>query len=122
MRKIIFALAASLALAGCSFGSIASAPPPAELADRTALDEQAAIGVELAYKAFRLAAETAVDAGVLKGERAAMVGRLDDAAYTAVTAVRAAYAAGNAENYAAALEQANAAIGAGVKLVKGETL
>ncbi|WP_310534613.1 lipoprotein [Novosphingobium sp.] len=111
MKRILLALVATLALAGCSFGSVASAPPPpAELANRTVLDEQAALAVELAYKATRLAGETALDAGLIKGDTARRLADIDMRAYSAVLAVRAAYRAGNAETYTQALIQARAVI------------
>lgn len=112
--------AATLCLAACATTAPPASTPaapsvpatsgPAVIADRTLLDEKAMAGVELAYKAMRLAIETAADAGALKGERAGRVAELDRRAYGTVLAVRAAYEAANAESYGAAVDQALAAI------------
>jgi hypothetical protein len=111
--KLLLALCAPLALAGCGFGSVASVPPaPVAVADQTVLDEQAALAVELAYKAARLAAELGVDAGVIRGANAARVAALDNAAYQAVLAARAAYRTGNADTYKSALVQARTSVAA----------
>lgn len=132
MNRLILALAAALALSGCAVApaTVASAgatvadsvgvPPPATAADRTVLDEKAMTGVELAYKAARIAVETGVDAGLIKGAAAARFAALDSQAYRALGAVRAAYRAGNAASYRAALTEAQAAIGA-VLALTGKT-
>lgn len=113
MRKIVFAAALALSLAGCAtLGSPTNLlpPAPAEVADRTVVDEQGAIAVELAYKAFRTAVEAATDAGWIAGDKATQVAALDRRAYSATLAVRAAYSAGNATSYALAIEAANKAL------------
>ena len=117
MKRFAFALAlAALPLASC-----ATLPAsPASVAESTVLDEQAAIGVELAYKAMRVALETATDAGLLRGERAAQAAALDNRAYAAVQATRAAYRAGNASGYLAVASEARAAIAAALSAIKGE--
>lgn len=116
MNRFAFALLAALSLgiAACAgFTAPAGVPTsPSEAADTTVLDERAALSVELAYKALRLAMETAVDAGALTGERARQAAALDNRAYAAVVAVRTAYRAGNAQSYATAVDEARAAIGA----------
>lgn len=107
------AILAALALAGCSFGEVASVPPaPSAVADKTVLDEQGALAAELAYKAARIAVETGVDAGLIKGATASRVASLDSKAYAALGKVRAAYRAGNAASYASALTEARTAISA----------
>lgn len=53
MQFMMLSIGMPLALAGCSFGSVSSVPPPLTVADRTVLDEQGALAVELAYKAAR---------------------------------------------------------------------
>lgn len=115
MRKLLL-LAAPLALASCNGLAV---PPvtPGQVADRTVLDEQAALGVELAYKAWRLALETVVDSGLLRGEKAKQVAALDNRAYAAVKAVRSAYQAGNAASYTRAVKDARAAITAALDSV-----
>lgn len=104
--------AACLALASC-----AALPPPASvpaspvaLADRTVADEQGLLAVELAYKAARLSVETAVDAGLIKGQRAAQFAQLDAKAYAAVQTARTAYRTGNATSWGNALASARQAI------------
>ncbi|EQA97268.1 hypothetical protein L286_23365 [Sphingobium sp. HDIP04] len=96
---------------GVVTGAINSLPaPPAAVADSTVLDEQGALAAELAYKAARVAVETSVDAGLIKGATAAKIAKLDQRAFTALGVVRKAYAAGNATSYASALVAARAAI------------
>lgn len=112
MKKLIFVLLAPLALCSCgAVASLAGIPPaPVAVADSTVIDEQGALAVELAYKAARLAVETGVDAGIIKGDRAAKIAELDNKAYAAVLVARRAYNAGNATSYGAALAEARAAI------------
>lgn len=119
MRKIFAALALAIALPACStLGSLPTAP--SEAADRTLLDERAAIAVESGYQAVGLALEAAVDAGVLAGPDAAKAATLERRAYSAVQAVRAAYDTGNAASYETALATARAAIAAALLAVNGE--
>lgn len=120
MKKLLIAIglaAASLSLPACS-GVL---EPPASVADKTKLDEQAAIGVNLAYKAFRLSVETGVAAGFIKpgSELALKIADADNRAYSAVVAVDAAYRAGNSADYTSAVIRANAAIAAAVSIVSG---
>lgn len=105
-------MVAALALAACATpGPFPGLPgAPADVANQIKLDEQGALGAELAYKAARIAVELAVDSGVLKGERADRFATLDRRAFAAVKAVRVAYAAGNASNYKATAEIARGAI------------
>lgn len=119
-RKFTAAAAAlCLGLTGCAgLATLMGPPATTTVANSTVLDEQAAITVELAYKAARLAAEMAVDAGVLKGERAAQVAALDNKAFAAVTSVRAAYRAGNASYYGVALQEARAALETMITAIK----
>jgi hypothetical protein len=109
-----------LGLAAC--GPLNSLPPaPAALADKTLLDEQSALSVELAYQAEALTLRTALRSGLLTGDAATRAAALDNRAYAAVTAVRAAYDAGNASGYAEALLNARQAIAATLTLLKGAT-
>jgi hypothetical protein len=110
---LLAALAASMTLSGCA-GLSAFAPPtaPAVVANRTVLDEQALLALELAYKAARLVVETGVDAGAIHGDTAAKIARFDDTAYKALGAARLAYAAGNAADYGTALREGRDAISA----------
>lgn len=109
----------SAAPVAATVADAAGVPAPATIADRTVLDEQALLAVELAYKAERLAIETAVDAGLIKGDRANMLAGLDNRAFLAVTSARAAYSTGNAASYREALTEAAAAVSAAVAAIKG---
>ena len=112
MKRLI-ALCLPLALMACGgvTGAIKSSPAsPAVVADSTALDEQGALAAELAYKAARVAVETGVDAGLIRGATAAKVATLDRQAFAALGVARKAYAAGNASSYASALTAARSAI------------
>ena len=116
MRKLFLLVAAPLALAACA--TLPAAPTsPGQVADQTVLDEQGALGVELAYKAFRTALEVAVDAGVLHGAAATKAADLDARAYLATLAARGAYKAGNATDYARAVSDARAAINAALAAI-----
>jgi hypothetical protein len=123
MTRLAFPLLAalSLGLAACggALGGLATTPP-AQVADATVLDERGAIAVESAYRAAGLALEMAVDTGLLRGSAAATAATYEQRAYTAVLAVRAAYDAGNATGYAAALVNARQAIARALLAVNGE--
>ncbi|WP_257554156.1 hypothetical protein [Sphingobium sp. CFD-2] len=111
--KRISPLCLLLALSAC--GGITNAvngipASPTTVANSTTLDEQGVLAAELAYKAARVAVETGVDAGLIKGPTAAKVAQLDRRAFAALGVVRKAYAAGNAASYASALTRARAAI------------
>lgn len=120
MKRVIFAAIMAVNLAGCGLSGLASAPAPAAIADRTVLDEQGALAVELAYKAARLGVETAVDAGLIKGDAALRVALLDERAFQAVAAARRIYQTGNAPGYGAALTTARAAIAELLALIQGK--
>lgn len=105
------AIFAAIALAGCTPGGLTSIPAsPSAAADKTVLDEQGALAAELAYKAARIAVETGVDAGVIRGATAARFAELDAKAFASLGKVRAAYRIGNAATYSAALTEARGAI------------
>jgi uncharacterized protein YceK len=116
MKKLLIVPMLALCLAGCGTVTAAAAgaaglpPTPQAAADATVLDEQAAIDLELAYKALRLAVETGVDAGLIKGARATQAAALDNKAFAALRVARSAYRAGNATGYLAALAEARSAI------------
>ncbi len=120
MRKLMIGLLlpVSLVMSGCAGFSLPTTPSDA--ANGTILDERAALSVELAYKAQAKLLETAVDAGLLKGNRAAVAATFDIRAKSAVDAVRAAYDAGNAQSYNAAIDEARSAIEAAVNTISGE--
>jgi len=108
MKRLAFLL--PLALGACQFPFSAVPASPSAVASKTTLDEQAALSVELAYKAARTAVEVAVDAKLIKGDRAKQFADLDNKAYAAVKAVRAAYNAGNATDYQTGLSEARLAV------------
>ena len=115
MLKNLFAGALALALGACGLMPALTAlpaalPAPVAVADRTVLDEQGLTALELAYKGGRIAAEAGVDLGFIRGEVALKVAALDDKAFRALGAARAAYRAGNSENYSAAMREGQAAI------------
>lgn len=89
-------------------GAVASGPAP--LAQRTAADERALLAAELAYKAARLAVETAADAGLVTPARAPAVADADMRAYGALLALREAYKGANANDWLAALDKALKAV------------
>lgn len=118
---ILAACTALMAVTACAplpaTGPVVSAP--AVLADRTVADEKAMLAGELAYKAARLAAETATDAGLIKGPRAAALADADMRAYTALLAAREAYRGANAATWIDALTRALAAIDGVRAAIKG---
>lgn len=117
--------ASALCLAGCGIASAALGPPenlvPAAAADKTVLDEQVAISVELAYQAAVLTVSTATKAGLVKGATAEKLLAADKKAYQAVLAVRAAYDTGNARSYKEAETAAKNAIRQMVSLIATST-
>jgi PBP1b-binding outer membrane lipoprotein LpoB len=115
MKKILIVIGA-LALAACS--TIPSLQP-ATYANATVVDEQAATTAELAYKAWRLAATTGVQTGLIKGQTAAHVAQLDNQLYAALQAVESAYAAGNAVSIAQAVSSFNTALTVGYSAIGG---
>jgi hypothetical protein len=92
---------------------------PSVYAQRTAVDEQVAVGVELGYKAFRTAMELGVDAGLIKGQRATLVAAADQRAYAAVLVFRQAYKTANSADLLAASRSAHIAIEQALAAVKG---
>lgn len=99
MRGIILAAALlMLPISGCS--TLGAPPPtPATYAQLTTADEQVAVTAHQGYKAFRLAVETGVKAGFIKGAVATKVADLDNLLFTGLTAIDNAYAAGNATSF-----------------------
>ena len=113
-------LALSLLLASCApLAPPIIIPTPVSFADRTALDEQAALSIENGYKLFRTAVELGVDTGVIKGAFALRVARADTVAYNALLVVRQAYKTGNSSDFLAAARSANIALEQALAIVKG---
>lgn len=118
-RLIIFA--AALSLSGCAAldGLMRLPAQPVAVANKTVLDEQAAISVELAYQAAATALLIATRAGFVTGDNARNAMALDNEAYRKVLAVRAAYDAGNASSYGVALADARTAVKLVLTTAKG---
>jgi len=106
MTRKRLALILAFALPGCT--TIPTAP--VEVSDQTVLDEQVMLAAEAAYAAAGLAVDSAIDAGLVHSERADRLAAADRAAYAALVKLRAAYRAGNAPSYQAALVEVQAAI------------
>lgn len=105
MKSLSLVLAA--ALVACSPATLVGLPAsPQAAANLTIRDEQGLLAVELAYKAARIAVEVYADTGRCTGACATRFRDLNRRAYAAVGAARAAYRAGNATGYFAALAEA----------------
>lgn len=103
-------LALCLALASCTNPAL---PGPSTVANATTLDERGALAAERAYQAI---------ASLMLATGAAKLPAVKDAdrrAYAVVKAVRAAYDAGNATTYAAAVKQAEGILGNLLNAAKG---
>lgn len=116
MRRLIVMSALLLALPACGVtaGSVAgpvldaSIPTkPVDVADRTTLDERLATGATVSYTAASRLGTALASAGLIDKAR---FKALDNQGYTAVLAVKAAYDAGNAASYVAAIDRVNAAV------------
>lgn len=120
MKRLLTALVAMAVVAACAPGLVSSTlPAPVEYANRTAMDEQAALGVELGYKAFREVLELGVQTGVIKGARATAAAAADRRAYAALLVVREAYKTANAGDFLNAIRSGNIAIAQAVAATKG---
>lgn len=109
MRKFLLALAllfaAPLVTACETLGGIPTSP--GQVAQLTKADEQAAVAFNLGYKAFRLAAETGVESGLIKGTLAGKVREVDSKLFAVVTTLDAAYRTANADAFHTALTEGN---------------
>lgn len=121
VKRTIIVLCA-FALSGCAgvasgIAAVAGLPSsPVAVCDKTTLDEQAGIGVELAYKTWRTVGETLTDWGYIKGTKATKVAALDNKLYNLTLAEQNAYKACNSTDYFAAITQIKAAIKNGYAL------
>ena len=118
MGKSVIALALLCAVpltSGC-----VTVPSPAALANSTKVDEQSINTLELAYKTWRLAVETGINAGAIKGQLAAHTAQLDNQLYSALTAAETAYNGGNAKDYATAEADFNTALTVGYSAIGGK--
>ncbi|WJY18667.1 hypothetical protein QQS45_13860 [Alteriqipengyuania flavescens] len=97
-------------LMGCA-SFAASAGSPRSVAERTVLDEQAALTIALAYTGAARAAAVAIEAGLIDDPATLVkIGELDRQAFAAVELTEDAYRAGNAEDYSVALVLAKEAV------------
>lgn len=114
MLKIFLTAFAAVFLTAC-VPTLPSAglPTPSTVAEQSILDEQLGIGVELGYKLWRVAVETGVKAGEIKGEKASRVAEIDLQLYNGLLAVRSAYATGNAATYSSAVVNFNRTLALG---------
>lgn len=143
MKKLLLAALAALSLAGCAaipalIGGLA--PPPAQVANQTTLDEKGAIAVEVLYTGFARAGALAFRTGAVAPSSNPAV-QTDDFCprilrreiepsdtgmslmaiecrlRSARDAARAAYDAGNALSYQAAFSSAMLAYTEGMALI-----
>lgn len=122
MKRFLIAFAA-LSLCSCTAADVSHAvgiPVPVEYANRTAADEQIGVGVENAYKGFRLALNFGVQSGFLKGDIAAKAQLANRCAYRAVVVFRQAYKTANATDLLAASRSAHIAIEQAMASFSGE--
>jgi hypothetical protein len=113
---LILLSAALLALPGCNTMARSAAGPvidaavpikPADVASKTTLDERLGIGATIGYTAASRLGTALARAGLIDKTR---FKALDAKGYAAITAVKAAYDAGNATSYTAAIDRVNAAV------------
>ena len=98
----------------------ANVPPPSTYADATTMDESAAIAWETAVTVTAELAAAAVRANLVPEAKLARLAELSHQARIAVRSVRAAYDAGNATSYRAAVAQTRSAINGVRTIVQGE--
>lgn len=108
----IYAIIGCIALAACQ--PISS---PATYANTTTIDERAGIEAETAYSAFALAANLAVNSGLVHGTTATNLANLDNKLYSLIQLERTAYKAGNAADYNSAVAQINTLVVQGLDII-----
>lgn len=121
LKGMIVALAATILVACGVPGSVGTnpLPNPVELADRTKVDEQAALTVNLAYTAAAKAAALAIRTGIVSDTATIKrIGELDMKAKAAVDAVNYAYRTANADGYAVAVGRAQSAVSELLSVIK----
>ena len=120
-RLILPALVCALALAGCAgfpANAPVSLPAPSTAAEQTTLDEKVLLGLEASYKAARLTAEAALDAGLVSPALARPLRDANRKANAVLVRARAAYDTANAQSFAAALFEAQPLVADFLKLVQ----
>lgn len=123
--RLILLSAALLSLPACAMNSATGAAgpvldatvptKPADVANKTTLDERLAIGATVSYTAASRLGTALATAGLIDKAR---FKALDAQGYAAVQAVKAAYDAGNATSYTAAIDRVNATVAAINTLVR----
>ena len=109
-HSLIFALSVSLAVMACApIGNVIANNGTAlsNAADATVLDEKVGIGAESAYATASTLGRRLAQAGLIDKARFKAA---DEKAYRALMLMRAAYDAGNAENYLTAAMTVHAAV------------
>lgn len=125
MKRFLVAgvmLAVALAVTACSgcapLQALSAGMSNTEaIGGKTALDEKALFAVEAAFYGANVAAEAAVDNGLLKGPTATKVADALDVGHKALLTARAAYRAGDAKSFGARLTAAQDAIGEAWSLI-----
>jgi len=121
MKKLLIislACACMLPLSACVTDKVPSTAP-VTYANKTAADEQLAVGAELAYKSWRLAVETGVQSGLIKGQVAGKVAALDKQLYSALSVVESAYETGNSASIVAAAANFNGVLATSYATING---
>lgn len=115
MKKLIVAAAAALFLAAPM--AACTTVPTGGVFEQTLVDEKALYAAEAAYFGAATAAEAGADAGVLRGETAALVAGYLQTAYDALLVARQAQAAGNTADAHVAAAKVLGAVSAAQKLL-----
>lgn len=109
MKRFLICALIPLALAGCLGAGTTPAAAPAPLA-QTAIDDQALVAALRTYDLVLTLVDAGVDAGMIKGQRAADVKAALVRVSAGLGAARAALRAGNTASYTEAIAAATTAI------------
>lgn len=107
MKRLVFAL--TLALGACTNFPAGVASSPAEIADQTVVDEKIATGAEVLYTTASTLGNTLSKNGLIDRAQFQV---LDERAYQALLAVRAAYKTGNSADFLTAYSNLTVAVAA----------
>lgn len=110
-RYLVFPMALMLCacqLPNVSLGNVPTAP--AQVADRSTIDESAIIGVRTLYEAWLTLVEVATDAGLIKPDKAQTVLDLDDRIHRVYQLAIRAYRFSNADDFDTAKTELRALI------------
>jgi len=108
MRKVLIAMALMMTSA-CSWLPNGVASSPAEIADQTVVDEKIATGAEVLYTTASTLGNTLSRNGLIDRAQFQV---LDERAYQALVAVRAAYKTGNSADFLTAYSNLTVAVAA----------